>query len=113
MAVFKVACMLVMCMVVVAPYAEAAISCGTVVGDLSPCLSYLRSGGTVPGGCCNGIKSLNGAAKTTPDRQTACQCLKTLAGSMQGLNFAVASALPRKCGVNIPYQISPTIDCTR
>ncbi|KAL6987979.1 hypothetical protein U1Q18_013725 [Sarracenia purpurea var. burkii] len=114
MAVLKVACMLVMCMVVVAPYAEAAISCGQVVTSLTPCISYLRSnGGPVPAPCCNGIKSLNSAARTTPDRQAACNCMKSASGSVPGVNIKLAGSLPGKCGVNIPYKISPNTDCTK
>ncbi|KAH7842734.1 hypothetical protein Vadar_008546 [Vaccinium darrowii] len=111
----KVACvMVVMCMVVVAPHSEAAITCGTVVSTLAPCISYLKSGGgAVPAGCCNGIRSLNGAAKTTPDRQTACKCIKSAAGGISGINYSLASSLPGKCGVNLPYKISPSIDCTK
>ncbi|KAK8556550.1 hypothetical protein V6N13_064572 [Hibiscus sabdariffa] len=55
-----------------APLAQGAITCGQVSSALVPCLPYLKSGGTVPPACCNGIKSLNSAAQTTPDRQAAC-----------------------------------------
>ncbi|KAF7145301.1 hypothetical protein RHSIM_Rhsim04G0122300 [Rhododendron simsii] len=88
-----------MCMVVAAPHAEAAITCGQVVSSLSPCIAYLKSsGGAVPAPCCNGVKSLNNAAKTTPDRQTACKCIKSAAGGISGINYGLASSLPAKCG---------------
>jgi hypothetical protein len=32
---------------------------------------------------------------------------------MRGLNLANAAAIPSKCGVKIPYTISPNIDCSR
>ncbi|KAK8539441.1 hypothetical protein V6N12_043067 [Hibiscus sabdariffa] len=61
-------------------------------------------------GCCSGIESLNAAAQTTPDRQAVCNCLKTAAATMNGINYSLASGLPSKCGVSIPYQISPSTD---
>ncbi|KAH7866970.1 hypothetical protein Vadar_027309 [Vaccinium darrowii] len=109
----KLACVVLMCMVVTAPQAQAAISCGTVVASLTPCLSYLRNGGQVPVPCCNGVRSLYGAAKTTADRQTACSCLKTASGSVTGVNLGNAANLPKNCGVNIPYKISPSTDCSK
>ncbi|KAK9289796.1 hypothetical protein L1049_007956 [Liquidambar formosana] len=110
----KIACMvLIMCMVVVAPGAEAAITCGLVTSKLTPCVSYLRSGGAPLAACCNGVKFLKNAAKTTPDRRTACKCLKAAAPSVSGINYGFAAGLPRKCGVSIPYKISLSTDCRK
>ena len=94
------------------PLAEAEIPCGRVQITVAPCIGYLRGpGGGVPAACCNGVRSINKEAKTTPDRQGVCRCLKTTALSLPGLNLAPLAALPSKCGVNLPYKISPTIDC--
>lgn len=110
----KLACVMVICMVVAAPAAvEATITCGQVASAVGPCASYLQKGGSVPAGCCSGIKSLNSAAKTTVDRQAACKCLKTFSGSIPGINFGLASGLPGKCGVSVPYKISPSTDCSK
>ncbi len=110
----KVACLVVMCMAMVmimgSPIAEA-ITCGQVVSNLTPCLGYLRSGGPVPGGCCNGVKSLLAMARTTADRQDACNCLKSAVGTISGINLQNAESLPGKCGVNIPYKISTSTNC--
>ncbi|KAK3015322.1 hypothetical protein RJ639_007265 [Escallonia herrerae] len=54
----KVACVVVMCMVVTAPYAKAVLSCGTGANRVTPCLGHLRTGGSVPLPCCAGVKSL-------------------------------------------------------
>ncbi|XVE84342.1 hypothetical protein DITRI_Ditri17bG0004900 [Diplodiscus trichospermus] len=109
----KLACVMVLCLVVGAPLAQGAITCGQVTSSLAPCIPYLKGNGAgaVPGGCCNGIKALNSAAQTTPDRQAACNCLKSAAGSISGINLGLASGLPGKCGVSIPYKISPSTDC--
>ncbi|XP_071689794.1 non-specific lipid-transfer protein-like [Rutidosis leptorrhynchoides] len=106
-------CVVVSYMVLTAPYAEAAISCGSVASKLAPCIGYLKSGGAVPAGCCSGVKALNSAAKSTPDRQATCGCLKSAASSISGINQGNAASLPGKCGVSIPYSISPSIDCSK
>ncbi|PIA32320.1 hypothetical protein AQUCO_04500135v1 [Aquilegia coerulea] len=113
--VLKLVCALVACMVVTAPYVyvEAQVTCNLVVGDLRTCLSYLQSGGPVPTTCCNGIKSLNAAAKDTPARQTACRCLKQFAAGISGIRQDTASSLPAKCGVSVGYPISTTVDCSK
>ncbi|KAG5069305.1 hypothetical protein AAZX31_01G121200 [Glycine max] len=102
----------VLCMVVVsAPMAHAAITCGQVTSSLANCIGYLQKGGTPSSGCCNGVKSLNAAAKTTADRQTACNCLKSAASQISGFNANNAASLPGKCGVSIPYKISTSTNC--
>ncbi|KAJ4979629.1 hypothetical protein NE237_010409 [Protea cynaroides] len=112
--VVKLMCLVLACMVVVAPLTvDGAITCGMVISKLSPCLTYLRSGGSVPANCCNAVRSLNAAASSTPDRQTACGCLKNAYTSISGINSGNAASLPGKCGVNLPYKISPSIDCSK
>jgi len=57
------------------------------------------------------VRSLNSAAKTTPDRQAVCNCLKSAAAGISGFNANNAAALPGKCGVSIPYKISTSTNC--
>ncbi|KAK1321040.1 hypothetical protein QJS10_CPA03g00949 [Acorus calamus] len=95
------------------PRAEAAMTCGTVLSYLPTCIPYLRLGGTVPLPCCTGVHDLNAAANTTADRQQACACLKQAASGVSPQGLKYASALPSKCGVKIPYPISPSTDCTK
>ncbi|KDP27368.1 hypothetical protein JCGZ_20192 [Jatropha curcas] len=110
----KLACVLVMCMVVGAPLAEAAITCGQVASSVSACIPYLRKGvAAPPPACCSGVRSLNAAAKTTADRQQACKCLKSASNSIPGIDLNLAAGLPGKCGVSIPYKISPSVDCSK
>ncbi|CAK7339021.1 unnamed protein product [Dovyalis caffra] len=108
----KLAYAMLIVMVVGAPLAQAAISCGQVTSSLSQCIGYLQRGGAVPPPCCGGIKSLNSQARTTPDRQGVCNCLKSLAGRVSGINYGYAAGLPSKCGVSVPYKISPSTDCS-
>ncbi|THU59753.1 hypothetical protein C4D60_Mb07t05390 [Musa balbisiana] len=93
--------------------AHAAISCGQVVSYLMPCLGYARAIGPLTAGCCSGVRALDGAARTTPDRQTTCNCLKRSTAGIEGLQPGLISGIPRKCGVNIPFSISPSTDCSR
>ena len=112
MASLKVAVVIVICMAVVsAPMAQAAVSCGQVTRSLTPCLGYLQKGGAPPAVCCSGIKSVLASAKTTPDRQGVCNCLKAAAGRFPGLNLGNAASLPGKCGVKLPYKISTSTNC--
>ncbi|KAK3227489.1 hypothetical protein Dsin_007351 [Dipteronia sinensis] len=113
MAALKLVCALVACMLVVAPIAQAAVTCGTVASSVAPCIGYLRGSGPLPPACCSGIKSLNAAAVTTADRQTACRCLQNASKSISGINPGLAAGLPGKCGVSIPYKISTSTDCSK
>ena len=112
-ALVKLVCVAVVAMAVVGPAAVEAITCGQVASGISSCLNYLKTGGAVPQACCNGVKGLNAAAKTTADRQAVCNCLKSAAGSIKGLNLNLAAGLPGKCGVSVPYKISPSTDCSK
>ncbi|XP_071689795.1 non-specific lipid-transfer protein-like [Rutidosis leptorrhynchoides] len=109
--------MMVLCLVVavcmIEPYAEA-MTCGQVATSLAPCINYLTKGAApLPPACCTGVQGLNKAASSTPDRKTVCSCLKQMYASTPNVNLAKASSLPGQCGVNIPYKISPSTDCSK
>lgn len=110
-------CFLLCMVLVISPHAEAAIPCNTVYSKLMPCLSYLMGGSNqaaVPAGCCSGIQSLYTAASTTADRQGVCSCLKSGAATLGGnIDANKAATLLSKCGVTVPYKISPNIDCSK
>ncbi|KAF3334664.1 non-specific lipid-transfer protein 1-like protein [Carex littledalei] len=96
-----------------APHAVSAITCGEVASAVSPCMAYARSGQGAPSaGCCSGVKSLSAKAATAADRQTACNCLKNLAKTVN-FNSGAVSGLPSKCGVSVPYVISTSTDCSK
>ncbi|CAN6362066.1 unnamed protein product [Urochloa humidicola] len=92
-----------------------AVTCGQVVDYLSPCISYAMGGrGTAPPeACCSGVRSLNTAARTTGDRQAACKCVKQVTSSMPALKPGIVAGIPDKCGVDIPYPITSSTDCTK
>lgn len=106
----------VMCMVLdIVPLGDAAVSCGQAQLSIAPCLGYARApaGGAIPAPCCNGVRTLNSQARTTPDRQGVCRCLKSLAQNFPGINLQNIASLPAKCGVNLPFKPSPSIDCNK
>ena len=91
-----------------------ALSCSDMYSSLYPCLSYFQGGGSDPSAnCCSGIKSVWAKAQSTADRQAACGCLKTAAAGVSGPNIEKAAALPAKCGVSLPYKLSPSTDCSK
>ncbi|KAL6520844.1 hypothetical protein OROGR_017413 [Orobanche gracilis] len=105
-------CLVMMICLAIITHAEGALSCVTVLSNLSPCLGYLRGGGSVTPSCCDGLKSVNNAAGTTPDLRAACHCIKTLIPST-GSNPDYVNSLPGICHVNIPYKYSPSLDCSK
>ncbi|CAL5211187.1 unnamed protein product [Lathyrus oleraceus] len=109
MASLRVSCVVALiCMVVVsAPMAEAAISCGAVTAAVAPCFAYLKGAPSPSLQCCGGVRRLNGIA----DRKGVCNCLKGAAGSVPGLKPGNVAALPGKCGVRLPFPISPSTNC--
>ncbi|KAG2326453.1 hypothetical protein Bca52824_009181 [Brassica carinata] len=109
----KLACLVLACMIVAAPItSNAALSCGTVNTNVAACIGYLTQGGPLPGACCTGVNRLNSIARTTPDRQQACRCLKTAASALgSALNAGLLAGLPKACGVNVPFPISTSINC--
>jgi Protease inhibitor/seed storage/LTP family len=101
-------------LIMAAPAAEAALSCGQVTGYITSCIQYAQGKGGAPSDqCCSGVRTLSAMARTTPDKQTACNCLKNAAKAIQGLNAGNMAAIPGKCGVSAPYVISTTTDCSR
>ncbi|TKY63629.1 Non-specific lipid-transfer protein 3 [Spatholobus suberectus] len=116
----RLVCLAIVCLALGAtiPKTQAEVTCNQVVSNLTPCISYVVYGGAkVPSQCCNGIRNLYNLAPTKPDRQAACNCIKNgvrnSGFTYSKFNLNLAASLPKKCGVNIPYQISPDTDCSR
>lgn len=110
----------IVALVVAPPLIEAApaapapkITCGKVTTILAPCFEYLLRGGVVPANCCTGVKSLYKAASTTADRRSVCVCLKSITTSASAAIISNAKSLPGKCGISLPYEITPAIDCNK
>lgn len=104
--------LLLFLLLAVAP-ARSAITCGSVASQVSPCVSYIRGKGPLTPGCCNAVKMLNAEASNTISRQTVCSCLKSFTKAIPGVNYSLLAGLPNKCGVSVPYPISPSTDCSK
>ncbi|KQK15315.1 non-specific lipid-transfer protein 4 [Brachypodium distachyon] len=97
-----------------APAEGAVTGCGQVVSALAPCIGYATGGAASPSArCCSGVRGLNSAASSPADRKTACTCLKQQTSGMGGIRPDLVAGIPGKCGVNIPYAISPSTDCSK
>ncbi|XP_021723393.1 non-specific lipid-transfer protein-like [Chenopodium quinoa] len=96
---------------------EAALSCSGVSDTLSPCMPYLKGSGptqaTPSESCCAGVRSLKATAEQTGEHRALCECMKSTAASIKGLNNDLAAKLPAQCGVTMSYTFSPNTDCTK
>ncbi|KAJ8751319.1 hypothetical protein K2173_016503 [Erythroxylum novogranatense] len=93
--------------------ATTEITCERVTMLLSPCISYGVMGGVVAPGCCEGLKALDDAEKSTEDRQAACTCVKNGASMIPGLDYDRVNELPGLCGTTCPYRVTPDLDCSK
>ncbi|CAA7051028.1 unnamed protein product [Microthlaspi erraticum] len=89
------------------------MSCDSVMGELNPCISFVLQGGTISTSCCNGVTMLNNQAQTSAQRRSVCRCIKY---DINGVPFSPkqldnALNIPSKCGVDLPYRISPATNC--
>ncbi|KAK8631299.1 hypothetical protein V6N13_080053 [Hibiscus sabdariffa] len=107
--------MLVVSVALAPEAAEAALTCDNVVSHLTECVSYVSVGGTMSDGCCSGVKTLYAEAQTSDDRQSVCKCIKSAVNEMpySAVNLDRAAGIPDKCGLHIPYKISPSTDCNK
>lgn len=111
--IIKFVAALVLAVALLAAAPAAAITCSDVIKDLRPCINYLKSGsGAPPPPCCAGASSLASAATTTADKKTACNCLKNAASNIS-LKPELAKALPANCGITLPFEVSPNVDCSK
>ncbi|WJX82308.1 hypothetical protein P8452_65086 [Trifolium repens] len=109
----KVTCLVVTCLVLGIPLANASLSCDEMIQTTALCIEYLMNPGpSVPEPCCNGIRTINEAAKTTDERRNGCKCFKPVVIAIAGINDDALASLPGKCGVPFPMiTVGRTLDC--
>ncbi|KAL9459736.1 hypothetical protein AB3S75_003020 [Citrus x aurantiifolia] len=93
--------------------ATTTITCEQVTIWLTPCIYYGVLGGAVQPTCCDGIRSLNAASKTTEDRRTQCNCVKEGAVRIPGLDYDRVNTLLDICGSKCPYKLTHDLDCSK
>ncbi|CAN1229983.1 Non-specific lipid-transfer protein [Linum grandiflorum] len=104
-------CVALLVIVAIVATVDGEITCGQVASSVAPCASYVTGMGALTQRCCNGVRSLSSAASSTPDKQAACRCLKNFAAGASSINYGLAAGLPGRCGVNVGFPISPSVDC--
>ncbi|XP_024975673.1 non-specific lipid-transfer protein AP10-like [Cynara cardunculus var. scolymus] len=87
-----------------------AITCSDLSSMLSPCLNYLKSGGSPPQACCAGARRVQAATRSQADRRTVCNCAKSAAAQMK-IRPDAASSLPGKCRIATSIPINPNVNC--
>ncbi|XP_055807822.1 non-specific lipid-transfer protein 2-like [Solanum dulcamara] len=108
----KVSCLVILCMLITfAPHAEA-VTCGQIQVGVVNCLPYLQNRGPL-GNCCGVLKELLKLCKTPHERRKSCRCVKTAANTIKGVDFGKANGLSGVCGIKIPFEIGPTVDCSK
>ncbi|XP_050214878.1 non-specific lipid-transfer protein 1-like [Mercurialis annua] len=107
MANAKLVCVFMFCMVI-APMVTEAQTCNQIINSFGSCFSYItRQGFPYPSfDCCLAMRSISNC-----NHKAACNCLKGFIVSFRGIDFNLAESLPRLCGVNLPYKISPSASC--
>ncbi|XP_051131038.1 non-specific lipid-transfer protein 3-like [Andrographis paniculata] len=92
-------------------------SCGAVTSTLAPCYEFVVGGGG-PGdkptdSCCQGVRKLYREAASRDDRRTVCECLKRVTRAASPTTLRNAKTLPHACGVSLPFEITPQLDCNK
>ncbi|KAJ4834981.1 hypothetical protein Tsubulata_040471 [Turnera subulata] len=108
----KLVCMVLMCMF--AGALAQSISCGQVAYNLRSCI-YTLQGAAPTTACCSALNSTVTQATTSADLQGLCTCLTVADGTISGFNTVVGLAVDiaaDKCGVTVPFEISPDTNCT-
>ncbi|CAL0326336.1 unnamed protein product [Lupinus luteus] len=92
----------------------ADIECAEIIEYLQTCVPYLKHGGASdipPSTCCDGVKAVVNKLKSVDDKRDACNCIKAIV-QITKLKLESARNIPIKCGIKIPFQISPDFDCS-
>jgi len=95
--------------------ALAPIKCSTVIEDVAPCVSFLKSNTEHPSEkCCSGIKSLNDDAGSAENRKVICRCLKRGLAAIGDYDPKRIPLVPKECGLSITLPpIDKKTDCKK
>ncbi|XP_060169038.1 non-specific lipid-transfer protein 2B-like [Lycium barbarum] len=90
------------------------IKCNNIVRAVRPCVVFFRGGsgvtGMPPAMCCAGVSTFSQMAKNTTNRATVCRCVQLAIKNVR-ITDATVKALPRRCGITLPFSFSPYVKC--
>ncbi|KAK2414900.1 non-specific lipid-transfer protein [Trifolium repens] len=114
----KVTCFVVISLFLGISLADPAELCDKIRHAFIPtCFPYLRNPDSSippPEPCCNALKDINNEIPDTDERRVACKCMQFVITITPGADLPDrAIALPGKCGVDLPFQLSPWEECDR
>ncbi|KAF3630107.1 Non-specific lipid-transfer protein 8 [Capsicum annuum] len=66
--------------------------------------------GIPPSACCAGVSTLSQIANNTANTAIVCRCVHSVFKNLR-ITDATAKALPRRCGVTLPFSFSPHVKC--
>jgi hypothetical protein len=92
---------------------ETALSCSSVILEVSLCVDFIINGSPQPSQqCCNGVKDLNDKIIDKADQQALCQCIQQVLFDIT-YDPSRITLLGNKCGLsdNLP-PIDHNTDCT-
>lgn len=98
--------------VVVMAHVSVALGCMDIGPSVIECAPYAIGVVGQPSlGCCRELRRLSSVARTTIDRRRICFCYKQLVPRYPNVRDAALAALPRLCGVYMPFLVSRNINC--
>jgi len=111
----KAATVFIVILLIAGCEALAPIKCPTVIQDVAPCLSFLKSNTKHPSEeCCQGIKRLNADAGTQQNRKAICRCLKKGLEAVGDYDPKLIPLVPKDCGLSVTLPpIDKSTDCTK
>ncbi|KAK4738369.1 hypothetical protein R3W88_002066 [Solanum pinnatisectum] len=87
--------------------------CDNIERALRPCVVFFRGGsgvtGIPPSACCAGVSTLSQIANNTANRSAVCRCVQSAIKDLR-ITDATAKALPRRCGIALPFTFSPYVN---
>ncbi|XP_058734673.1 non-specific lipid-transfer protein A-like [Vicia villosa] len=86
--------------------------CEQAKTSVHSCTSFLVGDDAEPSTtCCDGIKLIKSSVTTVDERRAACECIKNWASNIPNIKEDLAISLPKRCGVDIGFPITPNMNC--
>ncbi|CAN6480830.1 unnamed protein product [Victoria cruziana] len=98
----------------VQPSLQADLTCGEVVMTLHKCVAYMTEKESAPSpACCEDLERLRSLLITHEEKELACTCIRHATRRIHNLKEAAVKELPTTCHVELPFDISTSMDCNK